>query len=589
MAFTIVAISGKVKQIDDLEYISLSPYIIKSVLKQAKDIDVIVFDFIIGDSKEDLINQIRSYQPDILAISTYLWSISELTEISANVKSSCPECTIIAGGPEAQNRIKYYLETSPIEYISVGDIEPSIKEFIKWKKGEKAKLEFGWAYLSGCCVVKLPASYASDDELKVSPFLDGSIELQNDKRYYVDLEVGRGCPFSCAYCTWGSEKLHTFPLTRTIKELQFLLQTDCVKAIYIIHSNPLLNRDFASELFDCIQNRNSRNIPIYFTCNPQYLNSETIEQLKKSSINTLGFGLQSVCDKTNREINRKFDIYSYSNKIEKLKENREISISFDVIVGLPEDTAETIEETINFALKYSPHAVGVFPLLVLPGSQLFSKSEKGERSIRFRTDPPYSVIDTNWLSVKEINRLSRECLGMELILGIPFARYLLYTLNAEKRFSLIRTFINKIVLENSILKAIWNRKIPFGITSNQNEVDRKKEIMITIHKSPNILLILSLFLDYVSKLSTDPHDNNHQILLYWGKLERLIQKVDLYFPFFSDYCSIGITEENTKTICSDIDPFEYKPVLSLNEGNCDLQIVTSSQFGRVLVKKEQSI
>lgn len=93
------------------------------------------------------------------------------------------------------------------------------------------------------------------------------------------------------------------------------------------------------------------------------LDDKFMEILKNEKIvNHIHIPLQSGCDKTLKDMNRKYNTEYFFNKISKIRSIRnDISITTDVIVGFPNETDEDFNNTCEFIKKVNFSKVHVFP------------------------------------------------------------------------------------------------------------------------------------------------------------------------------------------------------------------------------------
>jgi threonylcarbamoyladenosine tRNA methylthiotransferase MtaB len=87
-------------------------------------------------------------------------------------------------------------------------------------------------------------------------------------------------------------------------------------------------------------------------------------------VNHLHIPLQSGCNKTLKEMNRKYDTNYFINKIKEIRKIKpDISITTDVIVGFPNETEEDFNETYNFIKEVSFSKLHVFPFSKRDGTK----------------------------------------------------------------------------------------------------------------------------------------------------------------------------------------------------------------------------
>lgn len=82
----------------------------------------------------------------------------------------------------------------------------------------------------------------------------------------------------------------------------------------------------------------------------------------KKIVNHIHIPLQSGCDKTLKNMNRKYDTKDFFNKINEIRKiRRDISITTDLIVGFPNETEEDFDDTYEFLKKINFSKIHVFP------------------------------------------------------------------------------------------------------------------------------------------------------------------------------------------------------------------------------------
>lgn len=94
------------------------------------------------------------------------------------------------------------------------------------------------------------------------------------------------------------------------------------------------------------------------------LDDKFINTLRKNEkiVNHIHIPLQSGCDKTLKEMNRKYDTKYYKSKIDEIRKIRPgISITTDLIVGFPNETIEDFNKTYEFLKEINFSKIHVFP------------------------------------------------------------------------------------------------------------------------------------------------------------------------------------------------------------------------------------
>ncbi|HJC89838.1 MAG TPA: DUF4080 domain-containing protein [Candidatus Mediterraneibacter excrementigallinarum] len=119
----------------------------------------------------------------------------------------------------------------------------------------------------------------------------------------------------------------------------------------------------------------------------------------------LEIGVQSVNERTIREIRRKMDIEKVRQNVSRIKERKNVHQHLDLIAGLPYEDYASFSVSFNEVYSMRPEQLQLGFLKVLKGSLMQEKT--GEYELFNQDRPPYEVLSTRWLSYGEIIRLKK--------------------------------------------------------------------------------------------------------------------------------------------------------------------------------------
>ena len=171
----------------------------------------------------------------------------------------------------------------------------------------------------------------------------------------------------------NSNKFRWWPPEFIIKQFDFLANQG-VKNIKIADELFVLNPNHFLKICDLIIERGYEfNIWAYSridTCKPEYL-----EKLKKAGVNWLGLGIENPNTKIRSVIHKSgFKETSVVDQI-KMIQDHEINVGGNYIFGLPEDTIESMNETLQFAMENLTEMVNFYCAMAYPGSPLYLSSK----------------------------------------------------------------------------------------------------------------------------------------------------------------------------------------------------------------------
>lgn len=372
---------------------SLKSYALKDP-KIAKEHSISISQFKIGTPNDKIAKYLLTSRDDIYGFTTYVWNIEKILEISQWLKSANPAVIILLGGPEVTGIGETLLSKHDfLDFIFEGEGENAFKRFL------------GTLDLSSVpgLVYRKNGKFHSNPEQPLA-FLDElSLPYENkDYRDYLDgcsspiraaIETSRGCPFSCAYCTWGKRKMRYFDLEKIKPAFKYLFNHPKVKTIYITDSNPFLKKRRSKELLEFIIKENVHKKLVTFEASPEYItDDQTLNLILELGNEEFAFGVQSTSPHVLERIHRRFDSVRYKQNIRLIKEkNPNIEMWFSLIIGLPGDNYRQFLESVDFVLDLEPTGIYFHELLCLPGSALYKNPKK--YGLKYQKEAPHKVTE----------------------------------------------------------------------------------------------------------------------------------------------------------------------------------------------------
>lgn len=209
------------------------------------------------------------------------------------------------------------------------------------------------------------------------------------KQPFASLYTSLGCPYKCSFCMINiinrnkngddvvSSDSNTFRWWSPdfiIKQFDYLASKGVVN-IKIADELFVLNPRHFEKICDLIIERGyTFNIWAYSridTCKPKYL-----DKLYKAGVKWLGLGIENPNNILRKEIHK--DGFKDTNILELFRQMRSsgINIAGNYIFGLPFDSIESMNETLNFALENPTEMTNMYSAMAYPGSPLYSQALK---------------------------------------------------------------------------------------------------------------------------------------------------------------------------------------------------------------------
>lgn len=111
-------------------------------------------------------------------------------------------------------------------------------------------------------------------------------------------------------------------------------------------------------------------------CNPSSVEDDFFETAAKSGVNRISLGMQSAVDAERRKLGRLADSSRVEECIRKARDAGISNISLDVMLGVPEQTAESLKKTIDFCLENDVPHISAYMLKLEEGTYYYNNAEK---------------------------------------------------------------------------------------------------------------------------------------------------------------------------------------------------------------------
>lgn len=343
---------------------------------EKKGHEVKVFDFSFEDSKKILLKLekiIISEKPDIVGLSSMTANRTSSFKLASLTKKINPDIKVILGGVHPTIMYEQILKKIPIDFIVIGEGEETMLELVdlieKKKDISKFKDVKGIAFKLKGEIIKTEARpFIKDlDTLPIPNHLYFKDRILKEKLFY--LNVSRGCPFACTFCSssihWGRVVRRRSP-KKVIEELKLLKkQFPEINHVNFNDDEFLVNHKWVKEFCHLLK---KENLNIEWVCGARVtsINDEIIKLIKSAGCQRISLGLESGSPKMLKYMNKQITLEQTKKAFDICKRNG-MSTLVNLMVGLPGENSKTINETISFIKNlpvdflYMPSVYHVFP------------------------------------------------------------------------------------------------------------------------------------------------------------------------------------------------------------------------------------
>ncbi|GAA0124372.1 hypothetical protein UT300019_02740 [Clostridium sp. CTA-19] len=365
---------------------SLGQLSLATILKnEGYNVNLIDFDYLYNKNKlvekensiEEMVDYILNFNPNLVGFYTMCNSYHISLEIAKQLKEKKESIKIVFGGPHASlTGVESMKKFSYIDVIAVGESEKTIVPIVKalFSNSNFENIE-GVIYRKDNEIVHNKQTNLIKD-LDSLPFLDFSLIPIEDIKV-MPLDVGRGCPFGCTYCSTKTFWKRFFRLKspkRIVEEIKYINLKYGIKEFSFVHDLFTANKTKLSEFCELIL---LEKIKINWSCSARLdtLNEELIKKMYESGCKSIYLGIETGSPRMQKIINKNLNLSCLEEKIKILKKYK-INITTSFIYGFPEETLDDIDKTlsaINEVRKLEVKNVQLHLLSILPGTELFEK------------------------------------------------------------------------------------------------------------------------------------------------------------------------------------------------------------------------
>lgn len=191
------------------------------------------------------------------------------------------------------------------------------------------------------------------------------------------------CIKKCLYCDFLSgvfdekmQRRYVAALCNEIKFMGALHQNDEVATIYVGGGTPSwLAEDLMDDIITTIRHNFKVNplAEISVECNPGTLSSEKLNLYRSIGINRLSIGLQSANDDELKELGRIHDYNRFLHTFDLVRKAGFENVNIDIMTGLPHQTIEKLEHTLNAVTMLRPEHISAYSLIIEEGTPFYDK------------------------------------------------------------------------------------------------------------------------------------------------------------------------------------------------------------------------
>ncbi|MDJ0630683.1 MAG: radical SAM protein [Rhodobacter sp.] len=294
---------------------------------------------------------------DMVGFSTDCGTYPDAVLTARALRAARPDLPIVFGGPQATVTATQTMQAFPeVDLCVKGEAEQSFPELLRrLATGAEDWREVpGGVWRAGDGIESLPepAMLADVDQVPLPDYaafptvgINGSIPL----------EVGRGCPYGCTFCstnTFFKRRFRMKSSERVAADVASLTASYGVRHVDFIHDMFTVRRDFVEDICAAMA-----RLPVSWNCSARTdrLDDALLSTMADAGCVGVYVGIETGSKRLQRSLKKNLNVDEAIAMVRRCQ-NFGIGVTASMIIGYPNETVEDLRETLLCAFELvRPH------------------------------------------------------------------------------------------------------------------------------------------------------------------------------------------------------------------------------------------
>ncbi len=330
-------------------------------------------------TKSQILKSLNNFKPDYLLYTSitdnFQNTLSWIREIRAEYNKP-----VIIGGPHMEIYPEETLTHECIDYGVIGDGWETLPELLDALEHKRDLREVKGLILRKDDKFIVTEPRPKRISLEEVPF--PARDLLPNEKYDTVLSKARpitimitalGCPFKCTYCCTDTNLRGRSP-EHVIAEVEECINKYGIKEIEFYDETFTVNKKKMHRFMDLIE---TKGLKFYWSVRTRVdcVDKELINRMARNGCIRVNFGIESGDEDILRAINRPMKLDKIRQSVKWAKDAGILTFGF-FMIGLPQDTRETIEKTLKFMLELDLDFMQLNKFTPLPHSKIYEDYKK---------------------------------------------------------------------------------------------------------------------------------------------------------------------------------------------------------------------
>ncbi len=301
-------------------------------------------------------------EADIILIASSMHSYCDELAFAREQKRALPRARVGFYGPFAQTKPEFFDSTA--DFIIGGELESAIEAFIAGEHDFTGKLDFGVVR----DLTRLPMP-----DWRGMPVHKFSYFPMLHKRPFLPLQSTRGCSFNCDFCPYMVSQTKLFrrrdPID-VVEEMERNMRIYGMRSFLFRDICFTLNKKHSAAIAEEMLRR---GLDLEWGCETRLdcLTTELVDLMVKAGLRGINLGIESVSNDILKTVGKKNPEIEHQEATIETLQRRGVRINAFYMLGLPGDTVESMQRTIDYACRLNTQGAQFCITTPFPGTPLY--------------------------------------------------------------------------------------------------------------------------------------------------------------------------------------------------------------------------
>ncbi|MEW5693781.1 MAG: radical SAM protein [Candidatus Hydrogenedentota bacterium] len=342
----------------------------------------------LGLNYDETIYEVKNFKPDIVGLSTLTPLINRTVKLSKKIKSIFPEVPIIIGGAHITAIPEETLKNQCFDYGVIGEGEVTIVELVEKLASNQPVHNIKGIVFRENSRIRITDTRPPIPDIDTLPFPAWEMLEDFPENYHpaifkykklpsTHIISSRGCPYRCIFCDTSvfSRNVRYHSPEYVLEMITHLKNKFGIKEIIFEDDQFLANKERVETI---CKNLIETRVNISWCCSARVNSANDINLLrlmKRAGCWQINYGIESGNQQILNNIKKGITLEQIERAVT-LTHKAGISAKGYFIFGSPQETEDTMQDTIQLAKRLPLDDISVFMMTPLPGSEIYALADK---------------------------------------------------------------------------------------------------------------------------------------------------------------------------------------------------------------------